>query len=98
MSQEPCAMSALEVLQTCPTQQKNFLTALRDLDPEKTTSFLSSWMILQLGSHINFLSSCPQNSLEIPSVILFWTRENPLWSYIFLIGDPLVLLTLNIHP
>ena len=29
-------MSTLEVLQSCPTQCKNLLTALGDLDPENT--------------------------------------------------------------
>ena len=29
-------MSTLEVLQSCPTQRKNLLNALGDLDPENT--------------------------------------------------------------
>ena len=32
LSQEPCAMSTLEVLQICPTQRKNLLTALGAMD------------------------------------------------------------------
>ena len=36
LAQAPCAMSTLEVLQTCPTQRKNLLTALGALDPENT--------------------------------------------------------------
>ena len=36
LAQEPCAMSTLEVLQSCPTQRKNLLTALGALDPDNT--------------------------------------------------------------
>ena len=36
LSQEPCAMSTLEVLQICPMQRKNLLTALGALDPDNT--------------------------------------------------------------
>ena len=36
LAQEPCAMSTLEVLQSCPTQCKNLLTALGSLDPGNT--------------------------------------------------------------
>ena len=36
LAQEPCVMSTLEVLQSCPTQQKNLLIALGALDPNKT--------------------------------------------------------------
>ena len=36
LAQAPCAMSALEVLQTCPTQWKNLLTALGAMDPENS--------------------------------------------------------------
>ena len=36
LAQEPCSMSTLEVLQSCPTQHKNLLTALGTLDPENT--------------------------------------------------------------
>ena len=36
LAQAPCAMSALEVLQTCPTQRNFFLTALRAMDPENS--------------------------------------------------------------
>ena len=36
LAQEPCAMSTLEVLQSCPTQHKKLLTALRALDLENT--------------------------------------------------------------
>ena len=36
LSQAPCAMSTLEVLQSCPTQHKNLLTALGALDPDNT--------------------------------------------------------------
>ena len=32
LAQEPCAMSTLEVLQSCPTQHKNLLTTLGALD------------------------------------------------------------------
>ena len=32
LSQAPCAMSTLEVLQICPTQRKNLLTALGAMD------------------------------------------------------------------
>ena len=32
LAQEPCVMSTLEVLQSCPTQRKNILTALGALD------------------------------------------------------------------
>ena len=32
LAQAPCAMSTLEVLQSCPTQRKNLLTALGALD------------------------------------------------------------------
>ena len=34
LSQEPCAISTLEVLQSCPMQRKNLLTALGALDPD----------------------------------------------------------------
>ena len=34
LAQAPCAMSTLEVLQSCPTQCKNSLTTLGDLDPD----------------------------------------------------------------
>ena len=34
LAQAPCAMSTLEVLQTCPTQRNNFLTSLGSLDPK----------------------------------------------------------------
>ena len=36
LSQAPCAMSTLEVLQSCPTQRKNLLMALAALDPDNT--------------------------------------------------------------
>ena len=36
LAQAPCVMSTLEVLQSCPTQRKNLLTALGDLDPNNT--------------------------------------------------------------
>ena len=36
LSQAPCVMSTLEVLQSCPTQCKNLLTALGDLEPDNT--------------------------------------------------------------
>ena len=36
LAQEPCVMSTLEVLQSCPTQRKNLLTALEALDPNNT--------------------------------------------------------------
>ena len=36
LAQAPCAMSALEVLQTCPTQWKNLLTILGAMDPENS--------------------------------------------------------------
>ena len=35
ITQEPCAMSTLEVLQSCPTQRKNLLTALGKFRPGK---------------------------------------------------------------
>ena len=36
LTQEPCAMSTLEVLQSCPTQCKNLLTALGALNLDNT--------------------------------------------------------------
>ena len=36
IAQAPCAMSTLEVLQSCPIQPKNLLTALVSLDPDNT--------------------------------------------------------------
>ena len=36
LAQAPCAMSTLEVLQSCPTQRKNLLTALGSLDPDNS--------------------------------------------------------------
>ena len=36
LAQAPCAMSTLEVLQTCPTQRKNLLAALGAMDPENS--------------------------------------------------------------
>ena len=36
LTQEPCAMSTLEVLQICPTQRKNLLTTLGAIDRDKT--------------------------------------------------------------
>ena len=36
LAQAPCAMSTLEVLQSCPTQRKNLLTALGDVYPNNT--------------------------------------------------------------
>ena len=36
LAQTPCAMSTLEVLQSCPTQSKNLWTALGALDPDNT--------------------------------------------------------------
>ena len=36
LAQAPCAMLALEVLQTCPTQRKNLLTALGAMDPKNS--------------------------------------------------------------
>ena len=36
LTQAPCAMSTLEVLQICPTQRKNLLTTLGALDPDNT--------------------------------------------------------------
>ena len=38
LSQAPCAMSTLEVLQSCPMQRKNLLIALQDLDLYNTNS------------------------------------------------------------
>ena len=37
IAQEPCAMSTLEVLQSCPTQHKNLLTALGAIDLDTLT-------------------------------------------------------------
>ena len=36
LSQAPCAMSTLEVLQSCPTQRKNLLTSLGELYLDNT--------------------------------------------------------------
>ena len=36
LTQAPCAMSTLEVLQSCPIQRKNLLTKLGALDPDNT--------------------------------------------------------------
>ena len=36
IAQAPCAMSTLEVLQSCPTKCKKLLTALGSLDPDNT--------------------------------------------------------------
>ena len=36
LAQAPCAMSTLEVLQSCPTQRKNLSTAFGALDPENS--------------------------------------------------------------
>ena len=36
IAQAPCAMSTLKVLQSCPTQCKNLLTALGAVDPDNT--------------------------------------------------------------
>ena len=36
LTQAPCAMSTLEVLQSFPTQRKNLLTALGALHPDNT--------------------------------------------------------------
>ena len=36
LAQAPCAMSTLEVIQSCPTQRKKLLTALGALDPDNT--------------------------------------------------------------
>ena len=36
IAQAPCAISTLEVLQSCPTQRKNLLTALGALDPNNS--------------------------------------------------------------
>ena len=36
LAQAPCAMSTLEVLQSCPTQRKNLLNALGALNPDNT--------------------------------------------------------------
>ena len=36
LAQAPCAMSTLEVLQSCPIQHKNSLTVLGTLDPDNT--------------------------------------------------------------
>lgn len=36
MAQSPCAMSALEVLQSCPAQRSALLTKIRAFDPKKS--------------------------------------------------------------
>ena len=36
LAQAPCAMSSLEMLQSCPIQRKNMLTTLGALDPDNT--------------------------------------------------------------
>ena len=36
LAQVACAMSTLEVLQSCPTQRKNLLTTLGALDQDNT--------------------------------------------------------------
>ena len=36
LTQAPCAMSTLEVLQSCPTQCKNLLNVLGALEPDNT--------------------------------------------------------------
>ena len=36
LAQAPCTMLALEVLQTCPMQQKGILSVIRGLDPTKS--------------------------------------------------------------
>ena len=36
LAQSPCAMSALEVLQSCPAQRNALLTAIGDVDPKNS--------------------------------------------------------------
>ena len=48
LTQAPCVMSTLEVLQSFPTQRKNLLTALGAVDPDNTNLL-----------HFNFLNYKP---------------------------------------
>ena len=56
LAQAPCAMSALEVLQTCPTQQKNLLTTLGAMDPENSNiiTFKLDVFKMRLSHQLNF--------------------------------------------
>ena len=56
LAQAPCTMSSLEELQTCPTQHYQ---SLEHRIPKTITTSLLSWMILNLGSPINWISNCP---------------------------------------
>ena len=55
LAQAPCAMSTLEVLQSCPTQRKNLLTALGALDPDNTNLITSILRTISLGYLLNLL-------------------------------------------
>ena len=41
IAQAPCAMSAMEVLQYCPTQRKELLSLTRAVDPSDAMLFTS---------------------------------------------------------
>jgi len=59
LAQAPCAMSALEVLQSCPSQRKALLPAIGDVDstdvsllsfdPEHSEPCLPHWIALQIS-------------------------------------------------
>ena len=97
MAQAPYAMSALEVLQTYPTQHKKLLTALGAMDPEN-----SNFITFKLDDFKTWLSHqwafrYPLKLLERPFIILFWMREPLHQSCIYLIRDPLVPLKSTVH-
>jgi hypothetical protein len=62
MAQEPFAMSALEVLQSCPTQQKALLKAISGIDPTDT-----NLIIFDLEYHIPRLP--PQLAFQVQVIV-----------------------------
>ena len=56
IAQEPCAISAMEVLQYCPAQRKEPLSSNKDVDPSDT-------MVITL--------ELDQSTCRIPSKVLF---------------------------
>ena len=72
LAQAPCAMSALEVLKTCPTQWKNFLTPLGDMDPKNSNAitFKMDDFITWLSHQLDFYISTKISGKTIHRIVL----------------------------
>jgi hypothetical protein len=85
LAQEPCAISSLEVLQHCPSQRRTLLSAIGSMDPEELNliTFNLDYFKESLSHHLAFKIQVLVGKKT--SITLFWMRERPLVSCIFLV-------------